>query len=79
MDEQALLERIDRNHKHHPPSSQQRADKHEFVREITADCAKSLVETCPVSRELYLALSKMEEAMMWANAAIAREENEDGE
>lgn len=33
-------------------------------------------EHCPPSRELSLAMTKLEEAVMWANAAIARNEGE---
>ena len=33
-----------------------------------------LVDECPDSRELSVALTKLEEAVMWANAAIARNE-----
>jgi hypothetical protein len=35
-----------------------------------------LNEQCPPSRELSLAQTKLEEAVMWANAAIARHEAE---
>jgi hypothetical protein len=41
---------------------------------VVEKCAIQLVEICPVSRELSLALTAMEEAMIWANAAVAREE-----
>lgn len=36
--------------------------------------ALEINETCPESREKSTALSKLEEAVMWANAAIARGE-----
>ena len=36
--------------------------------------AKWVLEACPPSRERSLALTKIEEAVMWANAAIARNE-----
>lgn len=40
--------------------------------------AKKLAELfemyCPESRELSLAMTKLEEAVMWANASIARNE-----
>ena len=36
--------------------------------------AHLLVTNCPESRELSCALTKLEEAVMWANAAIARNE-----
>ena len=36
--------------------------------------AESLCTDCPPSRELSLALTNLEQACMWANAAIARNE-----
>lgn len=71
-----LLARIDENHKHHPSPDQARIDAHQRVRHLTAVCAKELVKVCPIGRELSLALTSMEEAMMWANAAIARSYDE---
>lgn len=75
MTKDELLARIDKNHKHHPPQTRERIEAHENVRDATAFCAKALVEFCPIGRELSLALTAMEEAMMWANAAIARVDN----
>lgn len=66
-----LLVRIDNNHKHHA-STEAKEIKFEQVREQTAYCAKRLVAICPEGRELSLALTHLEEAMFWANAAIAR-------
>lgn len=34
--------------------------------------AERIMELCPQSRERSLAMTKVEEAVMWANAAIAR-------
>ena len=51
------------------------ADKvkaHEFVRGLCRTLAAELDEELPAGREKSLALTKLEEAMMWANAAIAR-------
>lgn len=76
MTKDELLVRIDENHKHHPPQSQARIDAHQRVRYVTSECAKNLVGACPVGRELSLALTAMEEAMFWANAAIARSYDE---
>lgn len=75
MTKEELVTRIDENHKHHPPPNQARIDAHQRVRHVTAECAKELVKVCPIGRELSLALTAMEEAMMWANAAIARVDN----
>lgn len=69
-----LIARIEHNHAHHPPQTAERIAAHEQVRIVTAECAKRLVELCPEGRELSLALTAMEEAMMWANSAVARSE-----
>lgn len=37
-----------------------------------AGFARKILKSCPDSRERSLALTKIEEAVMWANAAIAR-------
>lgn len=74
MTKQELKDRVKNNHRHHPPKTEERISKHEFVRQVTMDCANNLIDVCPLSRELSLALTAMEEAMMWANAAIARDE-----
>ena len=73
MTKEELLERIQENHKYHTSSS--KVEMYEQVRILTANCASKLVEICPIGRELSLALTAMEEAMFWSNAAIARSEN----
>jgi hypothetical protein len=45
---------------------------HTQVRELSLEFAKALGELLPDGREKYLVLTKVEEAMFWANAAIAR-------
>lgn len=58
---------------HHPPKEGQ-AERYAQIREILRLNAEYIVERTPVCREQSLALTKLEEAMMWANAAIARNE-----
>lgn len=49
-------------------------DRHRRVREACRAAAQEVVEiTGPASREQSLAITHLEEAMFWANAAIARE------
>ena len=65
------------NFMHHPPDQGEADDRHQLhnaVREILRVAADELVDYCSEGRELSLALTKLEEAMMWANAAIARGE-----
>lgn len=57
----------------HPADSENRKDNHQRVRDVLLDAADVVVEvTGPMSREQSLAIAKLEEAMFWANAAIAR-------
>jgi len=53
-----------------------KADKVEDkqIRAMAKSFAADLVTFCPPSRELSLALTELENAVMWANAAIARNE-----
>jgi len=65
-----------RNFKHHAPSFDQ---KHRYtnIRSAASDLASMLNTHCPPSRELSLAMTKLEEAVLWANASIARNEAAD--
>ena len=55
---------------YHAPDGQQAA-AYEDLRANAKAMAEGMVEMCPESRELSLALTKLREAVMWANAAIA--------
>lgn len=58
----------------HPANTDDKRMRHEQVRSTLLDAADSIVEiTGPATREQSLAVTKLEEAMFWANAAIARE------
>ena len=46
--------------------------QYEEIREMALIFAKRLNELCPESREKSLAVTHLEDAVMWANAAIAR-------
>lgn len=48
------------------------AKKCKIIRECSYDFALVVTNLCPDGREKALALTKIEEAMMWANAAISR-------
>jgi hypothetical protein len=59
---------------YHPPRTVEEVRNHERVRTVGLMAAQTLVACCPPGRELSLALTKLEEAVMWANAAIARDQ-----
>jgi len=57
----------------HPADSNNRKEAHETVRNVLLDAANQIVlVTGPPTREQSVAVTKLEEAMFWANAAIAR-------
>lgn len=58
---------------YHKPKEGQ-AEKYVRIRNQARVLADLLQEACPESREKSLAFTKIEEAVMWANAAIARRE-----
>ena len=51
--------------------------RYEEIRNLAYGYSQYLVNNCPDSRELSLALTKLEEVVFWANAAIARHETDD--
>jgi hypothetical protein len=57
----------------HPADAQNTQDAHQRVRDTVLAAADEIVSvTGAPSREQSLAVTKLEEAMFWANAAIAR-------
>ena len=63
---------MDNRFTYHPPLTQQRKDAHEAVRTWCLALAGHLDAELPDGREKSLAITKLEESMFWANAAIAR-------
>jgi GH25 family lysozyme M1 (1,4-beta-N-acetylmuramidase) len=70
-DDKLLMERIEHNFKFYPPSGEQ-AEKYVRMRQTAKGLARQIVEMCPEGEERSTALVRLEEAVMWANAAIAR-------
>ena len=64
---------IETRFKHHPPSGDQ-AERYERIRAEALSLAVTINELVPESREKALALTHLEQAVMFANAAIARRE-----
>jgi hypothetical protein len=62
---------IENNFKYHAPKEGQ-PEKYAAIREKAKELAYLIDELCPNSREKSLAATKLEEAVMWANASIAR-------
>ena len=62
------------NFSYHKPHCESQTKRYEAVRASLLKQANQLMKLCPHSRELSLALTKLEEALFWANASIARNE-----
>lgn len=62
---------IENNFMHHSPKEGQ-AEKYEAIREKAKKLAYLIDDVCPNSREKELAITKLEECSMWANASVAR-------
>lgn len=64
---------LDNRFVHHPPKGDQ-AVRYGHIRQEARELAAFIDVSCPDSREKSLAITHLEEAIMWANAAIARNE-----
>lgn len=67
------MEYLNKVFRHHPPQGTQ-SGKYLALRDSGKYVAALIFRHCPDSRERSLALTKLEEAIMWANASIARNE-----
>ena len=63
--------------RYHRPSGNQ-PERYERIRDEAGTLAHLIATNTPESREQSLALTKLEEVVMFANAAIARNEEWDG-
>lgn len=67
------MSRLEKDFTYHAPKDDQPA-RYGAIRDEAKTFAKLLMSSCPPSRELSLALTNLEQAVMWANASIARNE-----
>jgi len=66
-----MNEHIENNFKYHAPKEGQQ-EKYQSLREKGKELAEMIDELCPKSREAALAMTNLEQSVMWANASIAR-------
>lgn len=64
---------IENRFKFHEPPTEQRKAEHEGVRAECGGLAQWLNTVLPEGREKSLAITHLEEVMMWSNAALARQ------
>jgi hypothetical protein len=65
--------RLKKDFTYHPPKPDQ-LPRYEEIRDYARTFAATILVDCPASQERSLALTRLEEAVMWANASIARNE-----
>lgn len=68
-----VLEDVERRFTYHAPKGNQ-PSRYDLIRDLGKQMALLVLRETPESREQSLAITKLEEAVMWANAAIARRE-----
>ncbi len=68
-------EQIKKAFTYHTPKGDQ-PERYSMIRDLARGLASLICRNAPESRERSLAMTKLEEAVMWANAAIARNEGE---
>jgi hypothetical protein len=68
--------RLDNDYTYHAPKTDQ-LDRYHHIREVGKYLAMALMQNCPNSRELSVALTHLDQVIFNANAAIARNEKED--
>ena len=57
---------------YHAPPDEATQEKYQQLRKMGFNLALMINNYCPGGREQALAFTKLEEAIMWANASIAR-------
>ena len=69
----AILARLDNDYIYHAPKGDQ-TDRYQLIRANGLAYAKVIASLTPASREQSMALTALEQVVMYANAAIARNE-----
>lgn len=64
---------LDKRFTYHSPKESQ-PERYGLIRDEGKALARTIMLSCPESREKSIAITKIEEAVMWANASIARNE-----
>lgn len=64
---------LDNIYTYHKPTADQK-ERYQAIRGKAKELAELIRGGCPASRERSLAFTKIEEAVMWANASIGRNE-----
>lgn len=74
-EEDMTSKEIESRFSYHAPRGDQ-PERYERIRAAARDLAGLVDEACPDSREKSLAMTRLEECVMWANSSIARNESD---
>lgn len=66
------VEDIDNRFDFHAPTTDEKRNAHTSIRQTIKRSAEFINQNCPDGREKSLAITHLEEATFWANAALAR-------
>jgi hypothetical protein len=69
------LEQLQHNLTNHPPVNDRVVRDLEFMRLKAFDFGEVILASCPPSRERSLAITNLEQTVMWAIASIARNQS----
>lgn len=67
---------IEHNLTNHPPRDADVIERFETIREYAKDFGHAIERLCPTSRERSLAMTNLEQTVMWAVASIARNQED---
>lgn len=67
------MKNLKNTYTYHAPKGDQ-PERYEAIRAKARELAELIEESCPESWEKSIANTRLEEAVMWANASIARNE-----
>lgn len=70
---ETLHQRIERDFTNHPPVDPESIKTMEHLRSMAKELAGAVIDLCPAGREQSLSLTFIEQGLMFAIAAIARE------
>jgi hypothetical protein len=73
-----MREQIANNFTYHKPNPDQ-PERYMVIRDKARDLAELILKLTPPSREQSVAITELESTVMWANAAIARNEGAEPE
>lgn len=62
---------LDHSLTNHPPVDEGVVNQFELVRKVAKEMGETILNMCPDSRERSIAITKLEETVMWAIKSIA--------